>query len=76
MRRKYAASTHDERGQFVKRVLKATKPDPNGGPEYEAVFGDVSLKTDTFAPIQDGPLQRHHTVREERAGRPTPREQL
>jgi hypothetical protein len=43
----------------LKRVLKATKPRPNGGPEYVAVFGDVSLKIDRFAPIQDGPLQRH-----------------
>ena len=59
MRRKYAAS-HMTREGVVKRVLKATKPRSNGGLDYEAVFGDVSLKTDRFAPIQDGPLQRHY----------------
>jgi group II intron reverse transcriptase/maturase len=59
MRRKYSA-VHFMRDGSVKRVLKATKPRSNGGPEYVAVFGDVSLKTDKFAPIQDGPLQRHH----------------
>jgi group II intron reverse transcriptase/maturase len=59
MRRKYAAS-HMTREGIVKRVLKATKPRPNGGLDYEAVFGDVSLKSDPFAPIYDGPLQRHH----------------
>ncbi len=59
MRRKYAAA-HLTREGIVKRVLKATKPRPNGGPEYVAVFGDVSLRTDPFAPISDGPLQRHH----------------
>ena len=58
MRRKYAAS-HLTRDGVVKRVLKATKPRSNGGPGYVAVFGEVSLKTDKFAPIQDGPLQRH-----------------
>jgi group II intron reverse transcriptase/maturase len=58
MRRKYAAS-HLTRDGVVKRVLKATKPRSNGGPGYVAVFGEVSLKTDRFAPIQDGPLQRH-----------------
>src|SRR5512135_2313594 len=55
MRRKYSA-VHCMRDGSVKRVLKATKPRPNGGPEYVAVFGDVSLKTDRFAPIQDGPF--------------------
>ncbi|MGZ3382072.1 MAG: reverse transcriptase domain-containing protein [Isosphaeraceae bacterium] len=60
MRRKYAAS-HMTREGVVKRVLKATKPRPNGGLDYEAVFGDVSLKPDPFAPIQDGQFQRHHT---------------
>jgi len=60
MRRKYAAS-HMTREGVVKRVLKATKPRPNGGLDYEAVFGDVSLKSDPFAPIRDGPLQRHYT---------------
>jgi group II intron reverse transcriptase/maturase len=59
MRRKYSA-VHCMRDGSVKRVLKATKPRPNGGPEYVAVFGDVSLKTDRFAPIQDGPFQRHY----------------
>src|SRR5262245_60247240 len=58
MRRKYTAP-HRTREGVVKRVLKATKPRANGGPEYVAVFGEVSLKTDKFAPIQDGPLQRH-----------------
>ncbi len=59
MRRKYAASLMTREG-VVKRVLKTTKPRPNGGSDYEAVFGDVSLKPDPFAPIRDGPLQRHH----------------
>ena len=58
MRRKYSA-VHYMRDGSLKRVLKASKPRPNGGPEYVAVFGDVSLKIDKFAPIQDGPLQRH-----------------
>ena len=58
MRRKYSA-VHYMRDGSLKRVLKASKPRPNGGPEYVAVFGDVSLKIDRFAPIQDGPLQRH-----------------
>jgi len=59
MRRKYAAS-HMTREGVVKRVLKATKPRPNGGLDYEAVFGDVSLKVDPFASIHDGPLRRHY----------------
>jgi group II intron reverse transcriptase/maturase len=62
MRSKYAAS-HVTREGVVKRVLKATKPRPDGGLDYEAVFGDVSLKTDRYAPIQDGPIRRHHVER-------------
>ena len=58
MRCKYAFDMTRE--GVVKRVLKATKPRPDGGSDYEAVFGDVSLKTDPFAPIRDEPLQRHH----------------
>lgn len=59
MRLKYAAA-HRTRDGGVKRVLKATKPRSNGGLDYEAVFGEVSLTPDRFAPIQDGPLQRHY----------------
>ena len=73
MRRKYAAS-HMTREGVVKRVLKATKPRSDGGSDYEAVFGDVSLKRDPFAPIRDGPLQRHHVRHQVRACRPSPRE--
>jgi hypothetical protein len=57
MRRKYSAS-HMCREGVVKRVLKATKPRKNGGPDYVAVFGDVSLKPDRFAPVRDGPMPR------------------
>jgi group II intron reverse transcriptase/maturase len=59
MRQKYAA-THMTREGVVKRVLRATKPRSNGGLDYEAIFGEVSLRPDRFAPIQDGPLQRHY----------------
>jgi group II intron reverse transcriptase/maturase len=64
MRSKYAASHYMwdlNRCKFVaKRVLKMVTTDPKSGREYTALFGEVSLKTDKFAPIQDGPLQRHH----------------
>jgi hypothetical protein len=64
MRSRYAASHHvwdDSRGKFVaKRVLKMVKTDPRTGREYTALFGEPSLRRDRFAPIQDGPLQRHH----------------
>jgi hypothetical protein len=56
-RRKYSAS-HVMRDGSVKRVLVVTKPRKNGGPDYEAVFGDVSLKIDRFAPVSDGPVPR------------------
>ena len=59
MRRKYSA-WHMTREGVVKRVLKATRPRPGGGPEYVAVFGDVSLRSDPFAPLWDGPIQRHY----------------
>ena len=65
MRSKYAASHmvwDDLRGKFVaKRVLKMVKTDPKAGREYTALFGEPSLRRDKFAPIQDGPLQQHHT---------------
>jgi group II intron reverse transcriptase/maturase len=65
MRSNYAASHFmwdaDRRRFVAKRVLKAARTDPETGREYAALFGDVSLKTDRFAPIQDGPMQRHHT---------------
>jgi hypothetical protein len=65
MRSKYAASHmmwDDHRRKFVaKRVLKMVKTDPKTGREYTALFGEPSLRRDRFAPIQDGPLQRHHT---------------
>ena len=65
MRSKYAAShlvwDNSRRKSVFKRVLKMVKTDPKTGREYTALFGDVSLKTDRFAPIQDGPMQRHRT---------------
>jgi group II intron reverse transcriptase/maturase len=65
MRSKYAASHimwDPDCSRFVaKRVLKVVRTDPRTGREYTALFGDVSLKPDRFAPIQDGPMQRHHT---------------
>jgi group II intron reverse transcriptase/maturase len=65
MRSKFAATHHawdPVGGRFVaKRVLKMVRTDPKTGREYTALFGEVSLKTDRFAPIQDGPMQRHHT---------------
>jgi AI2M/AI1M-like HNH endonuclease len=65
MRSKFAATHHGwdpVGGRFVaKRVLKMVRTDPKTGREYTALFGEVSLKTDRFAPIQDGPMQRHHT---------------
>ncbi|MGZ3472732.1 MAG: HNH endonuclease, partial [Isosphaeraceae bacterium] len=62
MRVKYAAShTFWEKSQkqhVTKRVLKATRTNPMTGREYVALFGDMTLRTDKFAPIQDGPLQK------------------
>ena len=56
MRSQYAASHvmwDSDRCRFVaKRVLKMVKTDPKTGREYTALFGDVSLKTDRFAPTE------------------------
>src|SRR5262249_4504342 len=41
-------------------VLKATKTNPQTGQKYTALFGDVSLKPDKFAPIADRPTPQHH----------------
>jgi Type II intron maturase len=64
MRSKYAAShafwDPGRRKTITKRVLKVIRTDHQKGREYAALFGDVSLRPDHFAPIQDGPLQRHH----------------
>jgi hypothetical protein len=64
MRAKYAAThlTWDQKAEkFVaRRVLKAVRTDPKTGRMYTALFGDVSLRPDKFAPIRDGPAQRHH----------------
>jgi group II intron reverse transcriptase/maturase len=64
MRAKYTATykTWDEKAKWFvdRKVLKAVKTNPQTGTEYTALFGEVSLQTDRFAPVQDGPLQRHH----------------
>jgi group II intron reverse transcriptase/maturase len=65
MRSKYTANHTKWNAQAkkieVRRVIKVLKTNPKTGQRYQALFGEVSLKPDRFAPIQDGPLQRHHT---------------